>query len=297
MEFIPDPKPLLTTLPGPHSSTHRGPDLELNRRRLLKLAVSSIVGAQLPGWPLHAQSAAQSCSPLIPKNRAPSNGGPCPYPIPWLDKNGNHNQSPMPGVELSNIYHFKGKLARCNGFRGIGTDNKGATASPGALRPPTSATWRANTGRHARRTKLSSPTHDSPYSGDRRSHKTRYTIFIRPSRRKVCTGSLLYRQAASASVRPKKWLRSKCPTCPSLTSPAGRRWTLKRLRHLWISSWSSRPLTSQSSTKTRCGSVGSRASKQPHSWKPPSACLRSDSPSKPIRWKTPSAISQWWEAK
>jgi len=125
MEFIPDAKPLLTTLPGPHSSTHRGPDLELNRRRLLKLAVSSIVGAQLPGWPLHAQSAAQSCSPLIPKNRAPSNGGPCPYPIPWLDKNGNHNQSPMPGVELSNIYHFKGKLARCNGFHGIGTDNKG----------------------------------------------------------------------------------------------------------------------------------------------------------------------------
>ena len=53
------------------------------------------------------------------------NGDTDPYPIPWLDKNGNHNQSPMPNVELSNIYHFKGKLARCNGFHGMGTDNKG----------------------------------------------------------------------------------------------------------------------------------------------------------------------------
>ena len=67
----------------------------------------------------------EGCSTLIPQNHEPSNGGPCPYPIPWLDKNGNHNQSPGPGVELSNVYHFKGKLARCNGFHGMGTDNKG----------------------------------------------------------------------------------------------------------------------------------------------------------------------------
>ena len=32
---------------------------------------------------------------------------------------------PKPGVELSNIFHFKGKLARCAGFTGMGTDNKG----------------------------------------------------------------------------------------------------------------------------------------------------------------------------
>ena len=37
----------------------------------------------------------------------------------------------MPNVELSSIYHFKGKLARCNGFHGMGTDNK-ATALRGA---------------------------------------------------------------------------------------------------------------------------------------------------------------------
>jgi len=47
------------------------------------------------------------------------------YPIPWLDKNGNHNQAAMPNVELSSIYHFHGRLARCSGFHGMGTDNKG----------------------------------------------------------------------------------------------------------------------------------------------------------------------------
>ncbi len=125
MEFTVDPKPMVLTLLGRRHSNDRSPDQELNRRRLLKLAVSSIVGAQLPGRLLHAQSELQSCSPPIPQNQAPSNGGPCPYPIPWLDKNGNHNQSPMPSVELSNTYHFKGKLGRCNGFRGMGTDNKG----------------------------------------------------------------------------------------------------------------------------------------------------------------------------
>jgi hypothetical protein len=98
--------------------------LELNRRRWLKLGVTSAVAACVPRA-LDAQSAPQSCAPPIPQNHEPSNGGPCPYPIPWLDKNGNHNQPAMPNVELSSIYHFKGKLARCNGFHGMGTDNKG----------------------------------------------------------------------------------------------------------------------------------------------------------------------------
>jgi hypothetical protein len=125
MEFTLDPKPMVLMLPGAQHSNDRTPYLELNRRRLLKLAVSCIVGAQPPGRLLHAQSAPQSCSPPSPQNHAPSNGGPCPYPIPWLEKNGNHNQSPMSSVELSSIYHFKGRLARCNGFHGMGTDNKG----------------------------------------------------------------------------------------------------------------------------------------------------------------------------
>ncbi len=62
----------------------------------------------------------------------PSNGSPEPYPIPWLDKNGSHNQSPGPGMEPSNIYHIKGHVARCNGFTGMGTDNQGNRVSFGA---------------------------------------------------------------------------------------------------------------------------------------------------------------------
>lgn len=102
--------------------------IALDRRRWLKLGVTSAVVASLPGS-LRAQSspqsAPQSCAPPIPQNHEPSNGGPCPYPIPWLDKNGSHNQAAMPNVELSSIYHFKGRLARCNGFHGMGSDNQG----------------------------------------------------------------------------------------------------------------------------------------------------------------------------
>ena len=48
-----------------------------------------------------------------------------PYPIPWLDKNGSHNQPAGLDKEPSHIYHFKGKIARCADFSGMGTDNKG----------------------------------------------------------------------------------------------------------------------------------------------------------------------------
>ena len=102
-----------------------GPAFELNRRRWLRLGVSSAVAASLLPSVLRAQSAEPGCAPPLPQNHEPSNGGSCPYPIPWLDKNGNHNQPAAPNVELSSIYHFKGKLARCNTFHGMGTDNKG----------------------------------------------------------------------------------------------------------------------------------------------------------------------------
>jgi hypothetical protein len=100
-------------------------DPEINRRNLLKLGVASVVAASLPAQFLHADPVTKSCAPPIPQNHAPANGGVCPYPIPWLDKNGSHNQPAGPNVELSNIYHFKGKLARCSGFHGMGTDNRG----------------------------------------------------------------------------------------------------------------------------------------------------------------------------
>jgi len=53
------------------------------------------------------------------------NGSTDPYPIPWLDKNGNHNQPAGPQLEPSHIYHFKGRVARCADFVGMGTDNRG----------------------------------------------------------------------------------------------------------------------------------------------------------------------------
>ena len=53
------------------------------------------------------------------------NGSTDPYPIPWLDKNGSHNQSAGPRLEPSHIYHFKGRVGRCADFAGMGTDNKG----------------------------------------------------------------------------------------------------------------------------------------------------------------------------
>ena len=55
----------------------------------------------------------------------PSNGSTDPFPIPWLDKNGDRNQPGKPGQEPSHIYDFKGRVARCSTFTGMGTDNKG----------------------------------------------------------------------------------------------------------------------------------------------------------------------------
>jgi hypothetical protein len=79
------------------------------------------------------KSAALASLPLvIPLSRMWSqvqpmtaNGGTEPYPIPWLDKNGSHNQPGMPGYEPSHIYHFKGRVARSSTFTGMGTDNHG----------------------------------------------------------------------------------------------------------------------------------------------------------------------------
>lgn len=104
----------------------------MDRRQLFGLGVVPLVAAALPKSLLPVKSGRPSCAPRIPRDRAPSNGGSCPFPIPWLDKNGDHNQMPKPNVELSNIYHFKGRLARCNGFHGMGTDNKGHRMAWGA---------------------------------------------------------------------------------------------------------------------------------------------------------------------
>ena len=54
----------------------------------------------------------------------PVGGSDEPYPIPWLDKNGSHNQA-GPSLEPSHIFHFKGRIARCADFVGSGVDGSG----------------------------------------------------------------------------------------------------------------------------------------------------------------------------
>jgi hypothetical protein len=61
-----------------------------------------------------------------------ANGGTDPFPIPWLDRNGSHNQSPDPGAEPSNIFHFRGQVARSNDFTGMGTAQDGRRIAFGA---------------------------------------------------------------------------------------------------------------------------------------------------------------------
>jgi hypothetical protein len=101
----------------------------INRRQLLHSGVC-LAAAGVSALLLPRTTAAQKDT-LAPDS-VPSNGSTDPYPIPWLDKNGSHNQSPGPGMEPSNIYHFKGQVARCNNFTGMGTDNKGNRIAFGA---------------------------------------------------------------------------------------------------------------------------------------------------------------------
>ena len=61
-----------------------------------------------------------------------ANGGSDPFPIPWLDRNGSHNESPGPEMEPSNIFHFRGKVARSNDFTGMGTGQDGRRLAFGA---------------------------------------------------------------------------------------------------------------------------------------------------------------------
>jgi hypothetical protein len=86
-----------------------------SRRALLKSAALAGIGLAIP---------AAAASP-DDQHGMTANGGADPYPIPWLDKNGSHNQPAGPNLEPSHIYHFKGAVARCSTFTGMGTDNQG----------------------------------------------------------------------------------------------------------------------------------------------------------------------------
>ena len=67
-----------------------------------------------------------------------ANGGTDPYPIPWLDKNGSHNQPAAPNLEPSHIYHFKGRVARCSTLQAWARTIK-ETASRLVLQQPITA--------------------------------------------------------------------------------------------------------------------------------------------------------------
>jgi len=87
----------------------------LNRRALLTDGALAGAGLLANGaTPVRAQEVPQT-----------ANGSTEPYPIPWLDKNGSHNQPASFTLEPSHIYHFKGTVARCSTFTGMGTDNQG----------------------------------------------------------------------------------------------------------------------------------------------------------------------------
>jgi hypothetical protein len=86
----------------------------MNRRSILKGALLSTIGLNVSPKSLLSEDSQRT-----------SNGGSDPYPIPWLDKNGNHNQPAGPNLEPSHIFHFKGRVARSSTFNGMGTDNQG----------------------------------------------------------------------------------------------------------------------------------------------------------------------------
>ena len=85
------------------------------RRELLKTSVLAVV-------PLIGSSEIYA---FQHQESMPASGGTDPYPIPWIDKNGSHNQPAGPNLEPSHIYHFKGLVARCSTLTGMGTDNNG----------------------------------------------------------------------------------------------------------------------------------------------------------------------------
>jgi hypothetical protein len=85
-----------------------------SRRDMLRASVLAAIPL-VPPWVTNAFHDQQSMT---------ANGGNDPFPIPWLDKNGSHNQPAGPNLEPSHIYHFKGRVARCSTFTGMGTDNK-----------------------------------------------------------------------------------------------------------------------------------------------------------------------------
>ena len=86
-----------------------------NRREMLRSSALALLPLALP----FADEVARGQEVVA------ANGSADPYPIPWLDKNGSHNQPAGTNLEPSHICHFKGRVARSSTFMGTGTDNQG----------------------------------------------------------------------------------------------------------------------------------------------------------------------------
>ena len=82
-----------------------------SRRDMLKSSALALLPLAIPS----ANYALRDQQPVT------ANGGTDPYPIPWLGKNGSHNQPAGPHLEPSHVDHFKGRVAPCSTFTGIGT--------------------------------------------------------------------------------------------------------------------------------------------------------------------------------
>ena len=102
-------------------SRHRFPSSTSNRRQLLRSGAGLAAGAATVGLPGIAEASMRkhSDTPLI------VDGTNDPFPLPWLDRNGSHNQVPAPNQDPAHIFHFRGDIARCNNFSGMGTDGHG----------------------------------------------------------------------------------------------------------------------------------------------------------------------------
>src|SRR5258708_20571841 len=96
----------------------------LSRRFLLKSGATALFSFVVP-----------PSNNAFPDQPLPTaNGGTDPYPIPWLDKNGSHNQPAGPNLEPSHVYPFNGRVARCSTFTGMRPANQ---ANPVASCSPT----------------------------------------------------------------------------------------------------------------------------------------------------------------
>jgi hypothetical protein len=135
------------------SSTDDGPS-GYTRRRFLTLSIASGASASL----LLSHNSAEGDKPP-PSEPTTYNGSTDPYPIPWLDKNGSHNQPAGPQLEPSHIYHFKGESPDAPISPAWALTIK-VTELPLAPPQPTTDLCRENTSRDALRRRERSLTYD-----------------------------------------------------------------------------------------------------------------------------------------